>query len=346
MFRFGFGFGFNTGKRRLFGAVLWAKAKVVAALSKVIHSVASADTSAAAFVVSNLKVISKLEAQLTGEGLVAAELPSYDSDYAAVLARAVLLGDTEPLTAEKIVHNQLMVSIKGLSTNGLATWSKIRVYGTNKNYAGAIPPDLGYTGINWANPAANQSARINTITQVAKKGYHGNSVDAAINENWNPATSGIPKDDFLWFSVVYTNGFVGQAYMESLFNATFTDSLQLQYYISPADTSGGRIFSIEAPSVARAGQITAPGYIIQAIWRDGADVYLMLNGVQHGPFNVGSDTPMVNDNMYSLCRSYVTGNRFDFLGDNIIKTAEGFGKQSEIDKSALHSALVAYISTL
>lgn len=273
-----------------------------------------------------------------------------DPDYAAVLLRAVALGDTEPAGAEKLVAEQVMIQIKAASVNALSSWSLLRFYGTNKNYGGSIPADLGYTGVNWASPSSNVPTRLNTITQIAKKGYHGNATDAAINEAWNPATSGLSKTDFLWFSVVFMNGFSGQAYKESIFNATFDSSMQLTYPNNSGDTSGGRIFSVEAPDATRTGQIDAPTYQRLIMWRidDGTNdyLYLMINGVQHGPFTSGSDTAVVSDTFHSLCRTYSTGNKFDFLGDNIVKTAFGFGKASEIDKEDLDAALEYYIDNL
>lgn len=282
-----------------------------------------------------------LEANLTQEQIDCLVQLGYDVDYRAVLSYATAQSYTQPSNFQKVLQSDLMTNLK-LAADALNDYKLIRVYG-NDIVHGTVPVDLGFDGINWAEPGTLIPTRVNTVTKTINQGYASNGVDARIREGFNPSTGGIPTNDFLWFSCYWyqaTGGPGGIA--ESVFNSSFTQRMDMFFIPNPVTLSNQILFGVSNPIQVFASANFSPTFQTHILWRDGADLYIMINGTQYGPFNTGSDTGLMNQEFNSLCRSYQTNNFFDFMDSNIRKTVFGFAQASKINKSLLHAALFNY----
>lgn len=287
-----------------------------------------------------------LEANLTQEQINCLIQLQYDVDYRAILNYATVQGDTQPSDVNKLVQNDLMINLKAAATNGLSDYSLIRVWGNDINHS-PIPANLGFDGYNWANVGSNQAQRVNTLTKVLKQGYHGNGVDAYVDENWNPSTSGLVKTDFLWFVLYYANGIGGQSYRECLTNDNpFDKFMQISYINNPSSLFEGQLFRYEAALQSYAAFNNAPTYQRMIFWRTGNNLYLMINGTQYGPFNNGFDSDLPNGNFLSFTRSIIGLTNIEFMSNSYVKNVWGFAKQSTINKSLLDAALATYANAV
>jgi hypothetical protein len=129
--------------------------------------------------------------QLYGQGILNSfSIPSgtsFDSDYQAILDKAVSLGYTLPSSNTQTLQNTLLTSLK---TDGV--WDKLDIF-----YVFAVDNNASeFTTINWKNPNAlvntpTQSTLINAPAFTNKAGFTGNGADNYINTNYNPATQSI-----------------------------------------------------------------------------------------------------------------------------------------------------------
>jgi hypothetical protein len=103
-----------------------------------------------------------------------------DSDYVAVLNRAVTLGYALPTFSQIIKQNNLVLSLKA---GGI--WNKLDVLYIFANDGGS-----DFATLNWKSPSANQSTLINTPTFTANEGFIGNGTSSYINTNYTPSTVG------------------------------------------------------------------------------------------------------------------------------------------------------------
>lgn len=282
-----------------------------------------------------------LEANLTQTQIDCLVQLGYDVDYRAVLSYASAQGYTEPSNFQKVLQSDLMTNLKSAAV-ALSDYKLVRVYG-NDIVHGVIPADLGFDGINWAEPGIYPPTRVNTIVKTTNQGYASNAVDGRIREGFNPSTGGIPSTDFLWFACYWyqaTGG--GGGIAESVFNAAFTQRMDMFFIPNPLTTSNQVLFGVLNPIQAFAAANTEPTFQTHILWRDGADLYIMINGTQYGPFNTGSDSGLMNQEFNSLVRSFATDNFFDYTDTAIRKTVFGFAQASNINKSLLHAALFNY----
>jgi hypothetical protein len=106
---------------------------------------------------------------------------SFDADYQAVLNRAVALGYTLPSASQRIIQNNLVLSLK---SGGV--WTKLDILYIFANDGGQ---DFGT--LNWKAPTLNQSTLINTPTFTTNEGFMGNGTSSYIDTNFNPSTQGV-----------------------------------------------------------------------------------------------------------------------------------------------------------
>lgn len=105
-------------------------------------------------------------------------LTIYESEYKAILNKAILESFTLPSDAEKIKQNNLMISLK--SSGAWAKADHILVLATNSNQ--------NFARIDWRNPT-HLAALVNAPTFVPKKGFQGGGT-SYIDTNYNPFTEG------------------------------------------------------------------------------------------------------------------------------------------------------------
>jgi hypothetical protein len=129
--------------------------------------------------------------QLYGQGILNSfSIPassSFDSDYQAILNKAVSLGYTLPSSNAQTLQNTLLTSLK---TDGV--WDKLDIF-----YVFAVDNNASeFATINWKNPNAlvnlpTQSTLINAPIFTNNTGFTGNGTDSYIDTNFNPATQGV-----------------------------------------------------------------------------------------------------------------------------------------------------------
>jgi hypothetical protein len=282
-----------------------------------------------------------LETNLTAEQLECIILQQYDPDYRNVLNYATAQGFTTVSNFQKVLQSDYMANLKAATANGISDFELIRVYG-NDLVHGVIPANLGFDGINWSSPGTLIPTRVNTLTKTINQGYSGNGVDGRIREAFNPNTSAIPTDDFLWFALYYYEGFAPVGFAESVFDSTFNKRIDMFFILNSLSITVQYLFNINTGVQTYATANSEPAFQRLIMWRSGNDIYIMVNGTQYGPFSNGSDTGKMNQEFNSFCRAYQTNNFFDFMGSNTRKTTFGFGKASNINKPLLDAALAAY----
>jgi len=104
-----------------------------------------------------------------------------DSDYVAVLNRAITLGYALPTFSQIIKQNQLVVDLKA---GGV--WNKLDVLYIFANDGGS-----DFATLNWKSPALYQATLVNSPSFTANQGFVGNGTSSYINANFNPSTDGI-----------------------------------------------------------------------------------------------------------------------------------------------------------
>lgn len=104
---------------------------------------------------------------------------AYDTDYQAILDKAISEGFTLPNDDEKLKQNQLVIDLKAAGA-----WAKadhILVLATNSNQS--------FARIDWRNPT-HLATLVNAPTFVTKKGFQGGGT-SYIDTNFNPFTEGV-----------------------------------------------------------------------------------------------------------------------------------------------------------
>lgn len=104
---------------------------------------------------------------------------AYDSDYQAVLNKAILEGFTLPDDDEKLIQNQLVIDLK--DSGAWAKADHILVLATNSNESFAL--------IDWKNPTRLASP-FNAPNFIDNKGFQGVGT-AYIDTNFNPVSNGV-----------------------------------------------------------------------------------------------------------------------------------------------------------
>jgi hypothetical protein len=162
--------------------------------------------------------------QLYGQGILNSfSIPSgtsFDSDYQAILDKAVSLGYTLPSSNAQTLQNTLLTSLK---TDGV--WNKLDIF-----YVFAVDNNASeFTTINWKNPNAlvnlpTQSTLINAPAFTNKAGFTGNGADNYINTNYNPATQSINYTLNNASRYYFPHAFVGTTRVDGT-NATSVNAL-------------------------------------------------------------------------------------------------------------------------
>jgi hypothetical protein len=129
-------------------------------------------------------------AQLNSRILNSFSIPassSFDSDYQAILNKAISLGYTLPSSNAQTLQNTLVTSLKA---DGV--WNKLDIF-----YVFAVDNNASeFATINWKNPNAlvnlpTQSTLVNAPAFTNKAGFTGNGTDSYIDTNFNPANQGV-----------------------------------------------------------------------------------------------------------------------------------------------------------
>ena len=108
---------------------------------------------------------------------------SFESEYKAVLARAIALGYTLPSSGQQVKQNKLLVDLKSSGA-----WAKLDVF-----YMFATDGNSSFATLNWKAPISNQCTLVNSPTFTANQGFAGNGTSSYINTNYNPSTFTSPK---------------------------------------------------------------------------------------------------------------------------------------------------------
>lgn len=122
---------------------------------------------------------------------------AYETDYAAILARAVTLGYTLPSAAQRIKQQTWLKTMK---TAGI--WAKLDAYWHYHNDTGSN----SFGTINWKNPASFQASMVGSPMYQSNQGVLGDGVGAYIDKNFNCATNATnyQQDNACRFAWVYS----------------------------------------------------------------------------------------------------------------------------------------------
>ena len=263
--------------------------------------------------------------------------PVYDSDYQAILTFASAQGFTPPSDAEKLLGSALMAALKSAATNGLSSYSIINVHSTNINYAGSVPVNLGYTGIDWAAPGTNQGSRTNTITQTVKKGYSSDGSTSYINTGIN--SNALLQNDCFFANMVYN---ITPDLRSGVTNGSY-EGVYLGYNGSELTAAiNGTAITV---SNATAGTTTGGDYFIAAVRDNNADFDVWVNGVNKTTVTNASVTPVAGD-IEVLSANFIGGGGRFFSNAANISGLTIIGKASEVDQAALYTAVNTYLTAL
>lgn len=105
---------------------------------------------------------------------------AYDTDYQAVLDKAILEGFTLPSDEEKLIQNQLIIDLKSSGA-----WAK-----ADTIYVPATTSNSDFGRIDWKN-TTRLATLFNAPTFIAGKGLQGNGSSAYIDTNFNAFTHGV-----------------------------------------------------------------------------------------------------------------------------------------------------------
>jgi hypothetical protein len=100
----------------------------------------------------------------------------YDTDYQALLNRAIALGYTLPSEAQQAKQNQLVLDLKSAGV-----WSRLDVF-----YMFATDGNSNFATLNWKAPSSNQATLLNSPSFTSNGGFSGDGVSAYIDTNFNP----------------------------------------------------------------------------------------------------------------------------------------------------------------
>jgi hypothetical protein len=106
---------------------------------------------------------------------------AYETEYQAILDKAIELGYSLPSDAVKLKQNTLLTSLKSTGV-----WAKLDVF-----YVFAQDGGSSFATLNWKNPAANQAGIASSPTFTSNQGFTGNGTSSFIDTNFNPATQGV-----------------------------------------------------------------------------------------------------------------------------------------------------------
>jgi hypothetical protein len=106
---------------------------------------------------------------------------AYETDYAAILARAVTLGYTQPSAAQRIKQQTLL---KAFKTAGI--WTKLDAFWMYANDG-----SKEFATLNWKAPSSYQNTLVNSPTFQSNLGFLGDGVAARIESNFNCSTNGV-----------------------------------------------------------------------------------------------------------------------------------------------------------
>lgn len=123
----------------------------------------------------------------------------FDTDYQAVLNRAVALGYNLPSTPQQVLQNQLVLDLKA---GGV--WSKLDVFYV---FATGTSSDKDFATINWKSPTLYQGTLTNPLTFATNSGFT-NTGTGSISTNFTPSSQGSSyvRDDASRFAWIHTSG--------------------------------------------------------------------------------------------------------------------------------------------
>jgi len=104
-----------------------------------------------------------------------------DTDYQAVIDRAIALGYGLPTKRQQFYENQLVLDLK---VNGI--WSLLDVF-----YCFATNGDSDFATLNWKNPLLYQATKNGALNYAFGQGFIGNGIDAYLSTAFVPKTHGV-----------------------------------------------------------------------------------------------------------------------------------------------------------
>jgi hypothetical protein len=110
---------------------------------------------------------------LSTHGFVASSIGQFDADYQAVLNYATTQGYTLPSASQRILQNQLMISLKNAGV-----WSKLDTFAVF-----ATDGNSGFALIDWKR--LSQYTAVNSPTFTSNGGFTGNGTSSYISTNYN-----------------------------------------------------------------------------------------------------------------------------------------------------------------
>jgi hypothetical protein len=116
-----------------------------------------------------------------GVGVECMHLGGFDSDYQAIIDRAVALNYTVPNATQQALQNQLVLDLKSSGA-----WAKMDVF-----YMFANNGSKEFATINWKNPSSNQASIVGTNLTWDASGFIGGA-SSYLDTNFNP-TTGTPN---------------------------------------------------------------------------------------------------------------------------------------------------------
>ena len=269
-------------------------------------------------------------------------LPLFDAgggfspEYQAVINYANAQGYTLPSAGQQTKQDTLITALKAAGVNGLADFYLIRIL-ANDASDGA---NLGFSGINWANPGANIPTPVNAPLKTINLGYSSDGSTKYIDENFKLVTAGCIDNDI--FSGIYLLGNASSTFRNGMVNTN------AGIMIMPRDSSNsnfvvGRAVSTVGSVRLGSAQATSEGFTVVGR-SDDTQIRGFKNGVSLGSA-ASAKVTMGDTTHYSLCAQSF-GSPANFAPSSLNIAINIFGRASMIDQAALYTALNNYITSL
>lgn len=107
---------------------------------------------------------------------------SFDSDYQAIINRAISLGYNLPSAYFQYLQNDIVVKLKSAGI-----WSKLDLFYMFESDS----LDLNFATLNWKDPNSFQITAVNAPTWIQGQGIQTNGTSQYLDTNWTPSISGV-----------------------------------------------------------------------------------------------------------------------------------------------------------
>lgn len=241
---------------------------------------------------------------------------AYETDYAAILARAVTLGYTQPSAAQRIKQQTLL---KALKTAGI--WAKLDVF-----YLFCNDGSKEFATLNWKAPSSYQIALASSPVFTSNQGIAGDGVSAYMETSFNPSTNGVQytQDNASRFAWVYSA--VASAPMDSMAGGLGNRMLS-------SSASSQRINQGVSANLNSAADLSGTG--LRQINRTSSTNVELFSGTTQ--ISRTATSAAMSNATQQLLRSNAT------FGANSL-SAYGLGASLVAENAALNTALNTYVS--